>query len=78
MQVFPTVDGLDVFVNQAGSITLRQQSYDRSDESLIVIPVGHINATIRALRSAAKEAKAGVFASPEQSIKCPTDGNSHA
>lgn len=52
MQVFPTVEGLEVFVNQGNTVTLKQGYV------VVVIPPAYLNATIRALRDAAREAKA--------------------
>ncbi len=57
MQVFPTTEGVEVFANESGSITIKQESYTGDDDHLVVIPLQHINAVCRALRAAAKDAK---------------------
>lgn len=57
MQVFPTVEGVEVFVNENCSITIRQESHMDEGSSLVVVPVQHISALCKALREAAKEAR---------------------
>ncbi|MEJ7746322.1 MAG: hypothetical protein WKF61_06145 [Luteimonas sp.] len=59
MQVFPTTEAVEVFPNNAGSITISQVSFMGEPDSVIVIPLQHINAVCRALRAAAKEAREG-------------------
>ncbi len=60
MQVFPTVEGIEVFVNEGGTVTVKQESFMGEDPSLIVIPLCHVSALCKALRITAKEAKTGV------------------
>ena len=57
MHVFPSTDGLEVFVNEGGSITMKQVDASRMDEAIIIIPLQHVTATCKALRQAAKEAR---------------------
>lgn len=49
------VDQIEVFVNQAGGISIRQG--DERDEILVVFQPEHADAVIKAIRAAAKEAR---------------------
>lgn len=57
MQVFPTVEGVEVFLNEDGSITIRQESAVGDEPAVVAVPICHINALCRALRATAKEAR---------------------
>lgn len=57
MQVFPTTEALEVFVNEGGSVTMKQDDAMGDDPSLIIIPLEHIEAVIKALRAAKREAQ---------------------
>lgn len=55
MIAVPQVDQIEVFVNEAGGITVRQG--DERDEILIVFHPDHAAAICKAIRAAAKEAR---------------------
>jgi len=57
MKIFPTTEGVEVFLNEEGSITISQESSMGEDASLVAIPLCHINALCRALKGLAKEAR---------------------
>lgn len=57
MQVFPTVEGVEVFVNEGGSITIEQESFLGEEPSRVVIPICHVSALRKALINTAKQAK---------------------
>ncbi len=57
MQVFPTTHAVEVFANQDGSLTIKQENYQGEDDDLIIVPVLHVDAVIRALRVAKAEAQ---------------------
>ncbi len=57
MIVFPTTEQVEVFANDLGGITIKQdQDCLRQDPSVIFIPLMHVDALIKALRQAKKEA----------------------
>lgn len=49
------VDQIEVFVNEAGSISIRQESWIEP-AAIVVIPVQFIDAVVDALRDAKEEA----------------------
>lgn len=57
MLVFPTTEALEIFLNEEGSITMRQDDAMGGDPSLIVIPLEHIEAVVKALRMAKRGAQ---------------------
>jgi hypothetical protein len=57
MKVIETVCAVEVFVNDLGTITIQQEGWNGSEESLVVIPADRVNAICKALKEAAKEAK---------------------
>lgn len=56
MQVFPTTYALEVFANQNGDVAIKQADQYGDTDDLIVIPVIHVEAVIRALRAAKRAA----------------------
>lgn len=59
MKVFDSVDAVEVFVNESGSITIRQENRMGEDDALVVIPVDRVRDLCRALRQAEQDAKQG-------------------
>ena len=57
MHVFPTTEGLEIFLNENGTITLKQEDPSSGQDALVIIPVLHVTAVIKALRQIAKEAR---------------------
>jgi hypothetical protein len=57
MQVFQTIDGVEVYVNEGGCITIEQDDHMGGDHSFVVVPLMHVNALCKALRAVAKEAQ---------------------
>lgn len=55
MIVVPAVEQIEVFVNEGGSITIKQTGIQ--DESIVVLEPSHVPAVCAALRKAAKDAK---------------------
>lgn len=56
MIVVPSVDQIEIFVNEGGSITIKQVGIQ--DESIVVLEPAHVNAVCKALKKAATDAKA--------------------
>lgn len=57
MRVIEAVEAVDVFVNEAGTITIKQYDSIGGDDSLIEVPADRVNELCRALKKAAVEAK---------------------
>lgn len=55
MIVVPAVEQIEVFVNEDGSITIKQTGLQ--DESIVALEPGHVSAVCAALRKAAIEAR---------------------
>ena len=55
MIVVPAVEQIEVFVNEGGSITIKQTGLQ--DVSIVVLEPGHVPAVCAALKKAAVEAK---------------------
>lgn len=55
MRVFESVEAVDVYVNDAGTVTIRQESF-ADDDAIVAIPPSLIPVLINALKAAAKEA----------------------
>lgn len=50
--VFPSVEALAIYLNEAGSIVIRQQDFLGEDDEVIVIPISHAESVIKALQDA--------------------------
>jgi hypothetical protein len=58
MQVFETTEGIDVFANDAWSITIKQESAVGNDPEFVVVPIAKVSALCKALRAVTREIKA--------------------
>ncbi len=56
MIVVQPVDQIEVFVNESGTITIRQTGMN--DEGLVVLGASHVRAVCKALMACAKDAMA--------------------
>lgn len=56
MEVFPSVDRLEIYANEAGTITLSQDDPMGGDPALIVVPLNMVDAVSDALYQAKREA----------------------
>lgn len=59
MQVFPTAYALEIFTTERGEIAIKQSDPYGEEDDLIFVPVIHVEAVIRALRSAKRDALGG-------------------
>lgn len=57
MIVFPTTEQVEIFANDRGDITIKQDNAMGDAPSLIAIPLIHVTAVINALRKAKKDAE---------------------
>lgn len=55
MQVFPTIEKLQVYASDERTVTLEQERGSEKESDVISIHVGQVEAVIRALRDAKKE-----------------------
>lgn len=47
--VFPTVQGVAVYLNEVGDVVLRQQGIDGHDDSFVVVPRHHASEVQQAI-----------------------------
>lgn len=59
MKVFPTTQGVSVYANTGGEVTIEQEGYQGDADVVVSIPADRINDLCRALKAAAKEAREG-------------------
>lgn len=59
MQVFPTTYALEIFATEGGEIAMKQADQYGDEDDVILIPVIHVEAVIRALRAAKRDALGG-------------------
>ena len=59
MNVVPSQDQVDVFLNQDGDIVILQKSFERGDDTAVVIAPQYAGALAKAIRNAVKDAANG-------------------
>lgn len=55
MEVFPTTYRVEVFINEAGTISIRQEGIGFDDESIIAVPESQVEMLVNALRATKRE-----------------------
>jgi hypothetical protein len=57
IEVFPTTQGVTVYVNELDEISITQEGYGGGDNVSVSIPIQYVDALCRALKTTVKEFK---------------------
>ena len=54
MQVFRTIEAIEVYVNEYGDVVLSQEDRFGGEDSYVYIPLAHFNAVVKEMRVQAR------------------------